>query len=120
MIKCIVAVAIFICFDIITGLMSAFKKGNFKSSTMRRGLIAKTGEIFAVLLFLAIEKVLPFIGITITIPLVQAITVYIVIMEIGSIIENIGKMNQAVAKLCQNIFDEFKNTIGGDKDDKRN
>lgn len=118
MINCIAAVAVFICFDIITGLMSAFKKGNFKSSTMRKGLIAKIGEIFAVFLFISIEKVLPFIGITITIPLVQAITVYIVIMEIGSIIENIGKMNPAVAKLCQNIFDEFKNNIGGKpKDD---
>lgn len=113
MIKCIVAVAVFICFDIITGLMSALKKGNFKSSTMRKGLVAKTGEIFAVLLFTTIEKVLPFIGITITIPLVPAITVYIIIMEIGSIIENIGKINPTVAKLCQNIFDEFKNNIGG-------
>ncbi len=87
---------------------------------MRKGLVAKTGEIFAVLLFIAIEKVLPFIGITINIPLVQAITVYRVMREIGSIIENIGKMNPAVAKLCQNIFDEFKNSIGGDNDDKRN
>ena len=121
MIKCIVAVAIFIFIDVITGLMSAVKKGSFKSSVMRKGMISKIGEIVAIILFITIEKVLPLIGITINIPLVQAITIYIVIMEIGSIIENIGKVNPQVASLCKNIFDEFKkSTIGGNSDDQGN
>ena len=123
MIKCLCVVCIFIVFDILTGLLAALKKGKFKSSTMRKGLISKVGEIVSVLLFMGIEVLLPYINIIINLPLVQFITIYIVLMEIGSIIENIGRINPKVAELCVNIFDEFKNSIGfgGDEsNDQRN
>lgn len=83
----------FIVLDFCTGMMKALAQGGFKSSFMRQGLYHKTGEILCVVLAVLIQYAQTQIDIGISIPAVPAICGYIILMEIGSCIENIGAIN---------------------------
>ena len=96
----------FIVFDFITGIVGAFRKKEFTSSVMREGLYHKVGEISLIILamlgdfaqrYLNIgEHLKEYIGIELTVPFATAVCIYIIMMEIGSIMENIGKINPAL------------------------
>lgn len=115
-VRFIIAVAVAIVLDVISGLFACLKNGKFKSSIMRQGLLSKSCEMFVVLVFVVIEKGLPFLNIPLQLPFVQIVSLYIIVMEFGSLIENIGKVNPKVAKVCKNLFDEFKKGVGVDED----
>ena len=85
--------SIFIALDIISGFISAIKNKEYQSSIMREGLFHKSGEILAVVFAYFVEFSLPIIGISTNLPIAQSIMVYIIVMETGSIIENIGKLS---------------------------
>lgn len=116
----LIAVSILIVLDIISGLLAALKTGNFSSSRMREGLISKTGEIFAEGLMILIEAGLPKLGIIANIPFVTFMTLYLVIMEVGSCIENLGKINPQLAKPLSKIFKQLKDVTGQEEDDEDN
>ena len=103
------AVFIMILADIISGFLKALKQGNVKSSVMKDGLISKGGEAFVVFFALTIDRLSPLININIGIPVLQAVSVYICIMELASVIENIGAINPALAGKLKNIFHDFTN-----------
>lgn len=103
----VVAVGIFIVFDIITGLLKAIKDGNVKSAIMKAGLLSKFSEVIILVLMYVIEYLFPLIGINLNLPLVQCVAVYIIIMELSSIIENIGKINPVLANKLSSIFADF-------------
>ena len=102
-----VAVGIFIAFDIITGLLKAIKHGNVKSAIMKEGLLSKFSEVIILVLMYVIEYLFPLININLNLPLVQCVAVYIIIMELSSIIENIGKINPELANKLSSIFADF-------------
>ena len=77
--------------DIFTGLIAALYKREFASSVMREGLFHKVGEICAVALLYGIEWAQPIINIDTGFPLFAAGCGYLVLMELGSIVENISK-----------------------------
>ena len=83
----------FIVLDFITGLVKAFSSGGFKSSVMRQGLFHKVGELLCVALGLLIQYAEGYLDLGINLPVAAAICTYIVLMEIGSAIENIGAIN---------------------------
>ena len=83
----------FIVLDFITGLVKAFSSGGFKSSVMRQGLFHKVGELLCVALGILIQYAEGFLDLGINLPVAAAICTYIVLMEIGSAIENIGAIN---------------------------
>ena len=83
----------FIVLDFITGLVKAFSSGGFKSSVMRRGLFHKVGELLCVALGILIQYAEGYLDLGINLPVAAAICTYIVLMEIGSAIENIGAIN---------------------------
>ncbi len=103
-----VITCLFILADIITGLIKALSTGSYDSSKMRAGLFHKLGEIFAWLLFLGIDVFCPRLDISLPFRLTDAITIYLVIMEIGSSIENIGIINPDIGKYLSHVFEKLK------------
>ena len=83
----------FILFDFVTGFICAIAKKTFNSSVMREGLYHKCGSILLVAFGILVDYAQTFIDLGVSVPVALSICGYIVIMEIGSIIENIGQMN---------------------------
>ena len=94
----IITPLIFNLVDIVTGCIQAFINNNFKSSTMRKGLLHKASMILCLLLGFIVMfafklEVVP-----------KIISIYIIFMEIVSIYENLKKMGISFI----NIEDIFK------------
>ena len=83
----------FIALDFITGLVKSISLGTFKSSVMREGLLHKSGELHFFFFCILIQYAETFLDLGFSLPVAAAICSYIVLMEIGSAIENIGTIN---------------------------
>lgn len=90
---------IFLIADVVFGIAQAFANQCFESSKMRHGLWHKFGELGAIVLAYIIEVSGYFVDFgaigfpeDLTIPSVMVVSMYIVFMEIGSIIENLCKI----------------------------
>lgn len=88
-----IIVGLFILLDLITGLIKAFKKKEYTSSIMREGLFHKVGSILIVCFGVLVDYAQTFLDLGINVPIATSVCVYIVLMEIGSIIENICTIN---------------------------
>ena len=86
----------FILLDLITGLIKAFKEKNYTSTVMREGLFHKAGSILIILFGYLVDYAQTFVDIGITIPVATSLCVYIILMEIGSIIENVCTINPGI------------------------
>lgn len=95
----------FILADLLTGLLSALKNKEFKSAIMREGLFNKLGELAALGLAIMCDKFAPFVNIELPVDLVAAVAAYLVLMEIGSVFENIRKLSPAAASILDKFFD---------------
>jgi len=106
-------VLVFIALDVVTGIAKAFATTGFDSSTMRQGFFHKLGEIFAVALSMIADIGLPDIGVPLDVQLSGLCCAYLVLMEIGSIIENIGAINPDLVGPLNKIFAKLR----GDNND---
>lgn len=88
--------AMFILMDLLTGLLKAFKKQEYNSSIMREGLYHKAGSILCIVLGVLADYAQTFVDLGVNIPLATTICVYIILMEIGSVIENISIINPEI------------------------
>ena len=104
----LVIICVFIGFDILTGLLKSFSQGSYESSKMRAGLFHKLGELIAFALCVTVDVFAPQLEIVIPFKLSGAVTVYIALMEIGSIVENIGIMNPDIGKYLTGIFEKVR------------
>lgn len=95
----------FIALDVITGLLKAFRDG-FKSRCMRDGLVHKTTEIIIVVLARLIDFASNYLDLGFDIKLTTAVIIYIIVMEISSILENVKCLNP---QLFENVKGVFKN-----------
>lgn len=102
-------VLVFIILDFVTGIVKSVKDKNFTSEKMREGLYHKCAEIFAVVLMYFTQYSLPRIGLTVDFPLTTVIVTYVVVMELGSIIENLGQINPQLVGPLSEIFEK----VGG-------
>lgn len=84
---------LFIAFDSISGNIAAVANHIWKSSIMRKGLYHKFGSIMLVALAYFIDYAQKFVDLGFQVPIAAGVCVYIILMELGSIIENIGKIN---------------------------
>ena len=107
--RSLIVALIFIAFDIISGLVGALKNGNYKSSVMRNGLFHKVGEIFAIIFSYGCEEMFPFVGITVNLPICQSVLIYIIIMETGSIVENITNISPELKNILGKVFKSYRN-----------
>lgn len=103
----------FIVFDFITGLIKAIKERNFNSSIMREGMWHKCGSILVVALATLVEYTQNYIDIGVDLPIVVTVSTYIVVMEVGSIVENIGKINPKLVPEKIKIYFFKLNDKGG-------
>jgi len=101
-------VSLFILFDFITGLIKAWKAGTVNSTKMREGLINKIAEIATVVFGYFCEYALPIIGVDTDIKFGSIIACYITLMELFSIIENLGEVYPAIGKILSTVFEKFK------------
>ena len=105
----LIVTLLFIALDILVGLVKAFSTTGFKSLKMREGLFHKLGEILCVLFGITCEVSFPLVGITINLPIVSTICVYIVLMETGSIIENLAVISPNIKSMLGKVFGVYKN-----------
>ena len=82
--------------DFFTGLTKAFATNSFTSTKMRQGLFHKVSLILCMILGGLVDFAQVYLELGITIPVAEAICVYICLMEITSIIENICKINPEI------------------------
>lgn len=82
--------------DMLTGLIKAFAKKEYTSTVMREGLFHKCGSLLCVLLGVMVDYAQSFLDLGVSVPVAVAICTYIVLMEIGSIIENVCEINPEI------------------------
>ena len=100
---CLVVLA-FILSDIVIGLVKAITTHSYTSEIMREGLFHKLGEILCFIFGVLCDTTLPNFGVIVPFSLARSIAVYITIMEIGSVIENIGIINPELEKYLGKVF----------------
>ena len=111
--KQLIVLAIFIGLDILTGLVKALARKDFASNAMREGLVHKLTELLAAAFGYAADYTLPIIGVTIRFSIFSAMIIYIVLMEAGSIIENIGLIYPALGEKMKSIFRDAQSDDNG-------
>lgn len=84
---------LFILLDFGTGITRAIKQKKFTSSVMREGLFHKCASVFIVVLGILVDWGQMFLDLGFTVPISTPICIYIILMEMGSIIENVGQIN---------------------------
>lgn len=88
----IVLACLMMCADVLTGFVVAVINNEVSSTAMRKGLLHKVLTIILIAACLAIEiglahmVVLPY-----DIPTCEVVCGYVVVMELASVLENIGK-----------------------------
>lgn len=88
--------ALFILLDMITGLIKAFKEKAYTSTIMREGLFHKCGSILCVAFGVLVDYTQTIVDIGVNVPVAVSVCVYIILMEIGSVIENICAINPTI------------------------
>ena len=87
---------IMMCIDIITGLTNAWIKREVDSSKLRKGLGKKLGEVSCILIGEVFVT-----GFNITDYLAAGISIYIIIMELISIFENLEELGVPIPKFIK-------------------
>ena len=86
----------FIILDFITGLVKAFSTKSYNSSVMREGLFHKAGSIMVVVFGSLVDYAQSYMDLGVSIPVATTLCIYICLMEIGSIIENVCIINPRI------------------------
>ena len=107
----------FIVLDFLTGLVKAFATSSFTSTKMREGLFHKVGLILCMILGGLVDFAQGHLELGVSVPVAAAICVYICLMEITSIIENVCKLNpQLVPDKLLSLFGGLKTEHDRGKD----
>lgn len=99
--------------DIITGLLNAWLKGKVKSSILRKGLAKKIGEICVIIigeLFVT--------GLSLPAAVSSGISLYLIIMELISICENLEKLGVPIPNFIKKALATESKEIDKEPDDK--
>lgn len=92
--------------DYATGLVNAWIKKKIKSSKMREGLAKKFGE----LCILAIGTLFSY-GFNIPLYILYFISIYIIVMELISICENLDLLGVPIPKFVKNALNQANDSI---------
>jgi toxin secretion/phage lysis holin len=95
--------------DILTGIINAWVKGEIKSSKLREGLAKKFGEISVLVI-----GELFVIGFGISSLLADGISLYLIIMELISICENLDKLGVPIPSFIKNALEQTNEKIQND------
>ena len=93
--------------DIITGLINAWATNSFQSARMRTGLAKKCGEIIIILIGMMFTY-----GMNIPKYVLTGISIYIIFMELMSVMENLDKLGVPIplfiSKVLNNVDESLK------------
>lgn len=92
----LVITASFIVLDVVSGLLKGIMKKQFNSSVMRQGLFHKSAYVIIIALAIMCDYGQRYLQLGFTIPIMSSACVYIVLTEIGSIIENVCTLNPSI------------------------
>lgn len=95
---CIIVALVFIAFDILTGVIKAAKNGEFSSTVARQGLFNKTGFVLVIVFGYLCEYGSNLVDFGFEVPLILPTCIYIVMLEVLSIIENLCDISPDLAK----------------------
>ena len=85
--------------DIVTGVINAWKQKDFQSSKMRSGLAKKAGEILIIVI-----GVLFTYGMGAPEYIIKFVSLYIIVMELMSIMENLDKLGVPLPKAIKEVI----------------
>lgn len=102
----VTAALLFILLDFATGIAKAAYLKHISSTVMREGLYHKFAEILVIVLAGAIDVACEHLELGFDAPILAVTCAYIVLMEVASILENIGAMNHDLAN--SPVFSIFK------------
>lgn len=103
---------ILMAIDVLTGVTNAWIKGEIKSSILRKGLGKKIGEIVV----LAIGELF-LIAMSLPMAVLNGISLYIIIMELISICENLEKLGVPIPKFVKKALASTEEKINEDSKD---
>ena len=86
----------FVLLDMLTGIIKALMKKEFTSSIMREGLFHKVGSVLCVVFAVLVDYAQTIVDLGVNIPVTETVCAYIILMEIGSVIENICLINPEI------------------------
>lgn len=115
-----IVVACFIAFDIVTGIIKALYNGGINSTALRKGLYHKLSEIVSVAGSVLLELGADYINIGVELPILNVVSVYICVMELVSILENLSNVNPSLSKLFKPYLEKLKKEDVENDSEKRN
>lgn len=102
----------FMALDFLSGIAKAVFLGELCSTKMREGLFHKTALILCVLLGIGVDQAQTVVDLGISIPVSGSICVYIILMEISSIMENICCLNpELLPETLRGLFAKGKGEV---------
>lgn len=99
----LIIVAGLMLIDILTGNLSALMTKTWNSTKMREGLFHKMAIIILIATAFLCDYGQKFMDLGFTIPITNVVLVYVAVMELGSIFENLKKINPALGTLINRI-----------------
>lgn len=93
----VVIACIFMVLDLVTGFAAAAKNHEIQSSKMKAGLWHKCGFMLAIVFGTMCEYAMNYADLGFALPIQSAVCTFIIIIEIMSIIENLGKLSPELA-----------------------
>lgn len=99
--------SVFILFDVLSGLLKAVYTGSFSSTIMRQGGMHKLAEILVLFLVFYVQHVSA-VELGFSVDALVAVPSYVIIMELGSILENLSSVNDDLANILKPIFNKDK------------
>lgn len=104
---------ILMAIDIVTGVINAWVKKEFKSAVMRAGLGKKAGEC----MILVAGELIAY-GLSLPDVVMNCVSFYIIFMETVSILENADKLGVPVPKFVRDVINNVDNKLqtGSDED----
>lgn len=118
----IIVALLFVAFDIISGVLQSLINGTFESKKMRIGGLHKLFLIVVIAFGVALDFAQNLANLGFNVPCLTAICIYITLMEIMSIIENINlgfpnALPRGLVKTLKGVAED--NGIHSDQEEKK-
>ncbi|MCQ2441715.1 MAG: phage holin family protein [Oscillospiraceae bacterium] len=105
----------FIVLDFLSGMLKATGLKQFSSTRMREGFFHKVALLLCMLLGYGVDFAQNYVDLGFNVPVSASICVYIVLMEVASILENLCSLNpELVPESVRGIFASQNNGKGGE------
>lgn len=100
--------------DVLSGVIKAWSKNDFKSAIMRTGLAKKAGEI----MILVVGELISF-GLMLPDVVMNSVSFYIIFMEVMSVLENANALGIPIPKFVRDAINNANDQLqNGSKTDE--